>query len=110
MYYVIQRHHGDPKKHYLAYSIPRYLSSEKSQNIIFEFQHEGTLKRKWAPKEDIILLTDDHELFQSILHKLELLKRSHLTKIDAVQAQLNHEIFSMLNAMQSEFETIKNNN
>lgn len=109
MYYVIQRHHGDPKKHYLAYSVPRYLSSEKSQNIIFEFQHEGAVKRKWAPKEDIVLLTDDHDFFLSILHKLEQLKHSHLAKIDAAQAQLNHEIFSMLNAMQLEFETIKNN-
>jgi len=109
MYYVIQRHHGDPKKHYLAYSVPRYLSSEKSQNIIFEFKHDGSVKRKWAPKEDIVLLTDDHALFQSILEKLELLKRSHLEKIDTAQAHLNHEIFSMLNAMQSEFETIKKN-
>lgn len=109
MYYVIQRHHGDPKKHYLAYSVPRYLSSEKSQNIIFEFKHDGCVKRKWAPKEDIVLLTDNHELFQSTLEKLELLKRSHLEKIDTAQAQLNHEIFSMLNAMQSEFETIKKN-
>jgi len=110
MYYVIQRHHGDPTKHYLAYSVPRYLSSEKSHNIIFEFKHEGSVKRKWAPKEDIVLLTDNYEYFQSVLEKLEHLKQSHLAKIDAAQAELNHEISSMLNAMQSEFETIKNHN
>lgn len=109
MYYVIQRHNGDPRKHYLAYSVPRYLSSEKSHNIIFEFQHDGSVKRKWAAKEDIVLLTDNYELFKSILEKLEHLKQSHLAKIDAAQTELNHEISSMLNAMQSEFETIKNN-
>lgn len=110
MYYVIQRHHGDPKKHYLAYSVPRYLSSEKSQNIIFEFQHDGSTKRKWAAKEDIVLLTDNYDYFKSVLEKLEHLKQSHLTKIDAAQAELNHAIASMLNAMQSEFTTIKNHN
>ncbi|WP_310439334.1 hypothetical protein [Sulfuricurvum sp.] len=110
MYYVIQRHHGDPKKHYLAYTVPRYISSENSQNIIFEFRHNDSVKRKWAPKEEIVLLTDDEQLFQITLKKLELLKRSHLERIDAAEAQLNQEIFALLNTMQSEFETIKKNN
>ncbi len=109
MYYVIQRHQGDPKKHYLAYSVPKYISSENSVNIIFEFQHNGAVKRKWAPKEEIVLLTDDQELFQTTLQKLEALKTSHLEKIDIAEAQLNHEIASMLNAMQSAFQTIKKN-
>ncbi|MDD5161021.1 MAG: hypothetical protein PHI47_13295 [Sulfuricurvum sp.] len=109
MYYVIQRHQGDPKKHYLAYSVPKYISSDNSQNIIFEFQHNGVVKRKWAPKEEIILLTDDQKLFQETLQKLETLKSSHLEKIDAAETQLNHEISSMLNAMQSAFKTIKKN-
>jgi hypothetical protein len=107
MYYVIQRHHTDPKKHYLAYSVPRYISSDNSQNIIFEFQHEGTVKRKWAPKEEIILLTDDKQLFQTTLKRLEELKHSHLERIDAAQTQLNSEITALLNTMQNEFEQIK---
>jgi hypothetical protein len=110
MYYVIQRHHSDPKKHYLAYTVPRYISSENSQNIIFEFRHNDTIKRKWAPKEEIVLLTDDEQLFQATLKKLEALKRTHLERIGAVETQLNQEISSMLNAMQSEFETIKKSN
>jgi hypothetical protein len=110
MYYVIQKHHGDPKKHYLAYTVPRYISSENSQNIIFEFRHNDTVKRKWAPKDEIVLLTDDEQLFQTTLQKLEGLKRSHLERIDAAEAQLNQEVFAMLTTMQSEFETIKKNN
>lgn len=108
MYYVIQRHHSDPKKHYLAYTVPRYISSENSVNIIFEFQHEGVVKRKWAPKEEIILLTADKQLFQTTLQRLEGLKSSHLERIDAAQAQLNDEINALLNTMQNEFDTIKN--
>lgn len=110
MYYVIQRHHGDPKKHYLAYTVPRYISSENSQNIIFEFRHNDTVKRKWAPKEEIVLLTDDEELFQTTLQKLESLKRTHLERIGVAETQLNQEISAMLSTMQTEFETIKKNN
>lgn len=109
MCYVIQRHQGDPKKHYIAYRVPKYISSKNSQNIIFEFQHEGTVKRKWAPKDEIILLTDDQELFQTTLTRLEELKQSHIKKIDAAQAQLNHEFSSLLNTMQNEFDTIRKN-
>jgi hypothetical protein len=110
MYYVIQRHHGDSKKHYLTYTVPRYISSENTHNIIFEFRHNDRVKRKWAPKDEIVLLTEDEQLFQTTLKKLELLKHSHLKRIDAAEAQLNQEISAMLSRMQSEFETIKKNN
>jgi hypothetical protein len=110
MYYVIQKHHGNPKKHYLAYTVPRYISSENSQNIIFEFRNEEGTKRKWAPKDEIVLLTDDQQLFQTTLQKLEEIKQAHLEKIDAAETQLNQEIFAMLNSMQSQFEIIKKNN
>ncbi len=107
MYYVIQKHHGNPKKHYLAYTVPRYISSANSQNIIFEFRNEEGVKRKWAPKEEIVLLTEDEPLFRSVLEKLESIKQTHLEKIDAAEAQLAQEINALLGAMQNEFETIK---
>lgn len=109
MYYVIQRHHGDPKKHYLAYMVPRYISSENSKNFIFEFNHDGVLKRKWAPKEEVVLLTENEALFKATLEQLESLKNAHLMKIDAAEMQLHQEIQSMLTAMQSQFELIKKN-
>ena len=109
MYYVIQKHHGDPKKHYLAYTVPRYISSENSQNIIFEFRHNDTVKRKWAPKEEIVLLTDDEVLFKTTLEKLEAIKRLHIERIDAAESQLNQEISAFLNTMKNQFEIIKKN-
>lgn len=109
MYYVIQRHHGDPKKHYLAYSVPKYITAENSKNIIFEFKHEGQIKRKWTAKEEIILLTDDKTLFQATLKKLEDLKEYHMEKIGKAEEHLNDEISMLLTAMQHEFETIKKN-
>lgn len=108
MYYVIQRHHGDPKKHYLAFSVPKYISSQSSENVIFEFRNDGQIKRKWTAKKEIVLLTDNRELFEKTLRKLEALKQAHLAQIDAAEQQLNLEISRMLTAMQDEFDTIKN--
>jgi hypothetical protein len=108
MYYVIQRHNGDPKKHYIAYTVPKYISSDNSKNIIFEFKHEGQIKRKWTSKEEIILLTDNKELFYATLQKLETLKNAHLEEINKAEEKLEHEITRMLAAMQNEFDTIKN--
>lgn len=107
MYYVIQRHHGDPKKHYIAYSVPRYISSENSQNVIFEFKHEGQIKRKWTSKEEIVLLTENRELFEKVLRQLEDLKQTHLKKIDTAEKQLDEAIGRMLSEMQQQFVTIK---
>lgn len=109
MYYVIQHYHNDPKKHYLAFHVPRYIASEKSKNVIFEFQHEGAVKRKWAPKEEIVLITEDLELFESTLRKLETIKKHHLERINTAETQLKDEIDAMLGAMQQEFDSIKGN-
>ncbi|MFA6188561.1 MAG: hypothetical protein WC680_04695 [Sulfuricurvum sp.] len=107
MFYVIQRHHNNHKKHYLAYVTIRYIAAKNTLNIIFEINQNGLIKRKWSPKEDIILLTDNKELFLTTLERLESIKNHHLEKIDAAQEQLNHEISHFHETMQKEFETIK---
>ena len=106
MYYVIQRHHNDHKKHYFVYAVAKYISSKNTQNIIFEIHRDGAVKRQWSPKKDIILLTSDKELFGSTLQRLEAIKEHHLEKINAAQDKLNHEINHFHAAVQEEFETI----
>lgn len=107
MYYVIQRHHNDHKKHYFVYAVTKYISAKNTQNIIFEINKNGVAKRKWSPKEDIILLTADKELFRSAVQRLEAIKEHHLEKINAAQEKLHHEINHFHTTMQEEFETIK---
>jgi hypothetical protein len=107
MYYVIQRHHNNHKKHFFAYSVAKYIAAKNTQNIIFELNQNGAVKRKWSPKEDIILLTEDKELFRTTYEGLEALSAKHLKKIDAVQEELNHEIDAFHQSMQKEFDLIK---
>lgn len=107
MYYVIQRHHNNYQKHYFAYAVAKYITAKNTHNIIFEIPKDGVMKRKWSPKEDIILLTADKELFRTTLERLETIKNQHLEKIDAAQEQLNQEINHFHESMQKEFELIK---
>lgn len=107
MYYVIQRHHHNHQKHYFAYTVVKYISAKNTQNIIFEITQNGVTKRKWSPKEDIILLTADKELFRTTLERLEAIKEHHLGKINAVQEKLNQELNHFHDVLQKEFETIR---
>lgn len=107
MYYVIQRHHNDHQKRYFAYAITKYISAKNTQNIIIEISHDGVIKRKWSPKEDIILLTADKELFRTTMERLEAIKEHHLEKINAAQEKLNLDIIQFNEALQKEFEIIQ---
>ncbi|HEX5623499.1 MAG TPA: hypothetical protein VFX57_03550 [Sulfuricurvum sp.] len=107
MYYVIQRHHNNPQKHYFAYSVIRYIAAKNTQNIIFEINQDGTAKRKWAPKEEIVLLTADKDLFRTTLERLETMRKEYLEKITLAQDQLNQEIQNLHNSMNQEFELIQ---
>lgn len=107
MYYVIQHVRGNPTKHYTAYTITRYITSENSQNVIMEFQKDSSLKRKWAPKEIIILVTADKEVFKSALEQLESIRAAHMEKINTIKTQLDHEVAIMVNEFQEQFILIK---
>lgn len=107
MYYVIQRHHNNHKKHFFAYMAARCIAAKNTQNVIFEINQNGAVKRKWAPKGDLILLTEDKELFRTTYERLEALSAHHLEKINAVQEELNNAVNAFYESMQKEFETIK---
>lgn len=110
MFYVIQKSYTDPQKPYIAYTVPRYIVSDKSKNVIFEFKIDGQVKRKWAPKEEVILLTADKTLFQSVLTRLQELKTAHLSLIEDAQRQLDQQINTFTKTINHEFEQIQSCN
>lgn len=88
MYYVVQLLREAKDKHFVSYQVPRYKFSEKNANIIFEFGEKPNVKRKWAPKEDIILLTQDKAFFQAFVGKLISLEEVHLQKIEQAKEEV----------------------
>lgn len=108
MYYVIQKKHFDPNLHYLAFRVPKYIANKNSKNIIFEFIIDGKAKRKWAPKDDIILLTDDADLFQKTLERFEAIKERHNQLIEEAKKRVDDAQRHYENAMQDEFLEFQN--
>ena len=108
MYYVIQALDGIKNKHFVSYSVPKYKSSSKNNTVIFEFGEKPNIKRKWAPKEEIILLTQDRQFFLSFLKKLKSTEEIYLQKIDEQQKKLDALFSEMKDEMQNQFTTMQN--
>ncbi len=107
MYYVIQILHGSKEKHFVSYQVPKYIFSTKNSNIIFEFGERPNIKRKWAPKEDIILLTKDKEFFQAYLNKLIEMQANYLKEISKAQAEVDRLQKVYEEQMYKEFKSFK---
>lgn len=104
MYYVIQVLHDCEKKHFISYQAPKYILSTKNKNIIFEFGEKPDIKRKWAPREDIVLLTQDKEFFTAYLAKLSAMQSEYLQKIDDAKEEMQRLLQEHKNALHSEFK------
>ncbi|MDF1881226.1 hypothetical protein JHD50_07910 [Sulfurimonas sp. MAG313] len=107
MYYVVQILHDAQDKHFISYQVPKYILSEKNTNIIFEFGEKPNIKRKWAAKKDIILLTKEKTFFQAFEAKLIKLEESHLDKINNAQEKLVHLQKQYQEQMHSELNSFK---
>jgi len=106
MYYVVQILHQAQDKHFVSYQVPRYRFSEKNANVIFEFGERPNVKRKWAAKKDIVLLTQDKSFFQAYVSKLIELESSHIEKInhakeevERLQKQYQEQMHKELNSL-----------
>jgi len=108
MYYVIQKKHYDPHKFYLAFRVPKYIGSKISKNIIFEFIVDGKAKRKWAPKDDIVLLTDDIELFQKTLERYDKIEEKHNELVEDAKRKVKEALKNFELEMQDEFFGLQN--
>lgn len=104
MYYVIQRRHNDPRKHFFTYKVPKFITSKANENIIFEYTLEGQVKRKWAPKQDIILITGDELFYKRVLEQLTSIEGEHLKKIEEAEKNLQSKFREMAEGMQKEFD------
>lgn len=108
MYYVIQAIHGIKNKHFVSYSAPKYIYSAKNENVIFEFGEKPDIKRKWAAKVDIVLLTKDKEFFLTFLKRLKNTEETYLNKIDEQQKRLDELFAELKEKMDGQFDSIKN--
>jgi len=109
MYYVIQRLNGIKNKSFVSYSVPKFITSPKNKNIIFEFGEKPNVKRKWAHKEEIVLLTQDKVFFANFLKKLKQKEADYLKQIDLQEQKLDTLYKELHKDMNQAFEAMQNN-
>lgn len=107
MYYVVQELHDSGEKHFITYQVPKYILSNKNENIIFEFGQKPNIKRKWANKNDIILLTENKAFFLAFVEKLKSVEKEHLEKINQAQKEVEKLIQQYQDTMHNELDSFK---
>lgn len=106
MFYVIQRINQSPEKTFLAYKIPKFITSEKNNNVIFEYTVNNEVKRKWAPKHDIIVLTRNKKFFEAVKKRLENKQNEHVEEIKSLESQLEERKEIAVEEMNKEMDAI----
>ncbi|MCD6258811.1 MAG: hypothetical protein J7J31_04310 [Helicobacteraceae bacterium] len=104
MYYVIKKQNTNPLSTFIGFKVPKYISSKKSDTVIFEFIQNDKPVRKWVKKEDIILLTDDREYFLKIYKQFEDVQKQQQVLIDKAQANLDKTLETFTETMQDEID------
>ena len=84
--------------------MPKFITSKTSDNVILEFNINGKIKRKWAPKSDIILLTEDPKYFKQKVEEFSKIEDKHKKQIEAVEKQLSAEVQNFADTMSSTFD------
>lgn len=113
MYYVIKRQFDTPLHYFIGFAVPKYIASKKNDTIIFEFEIDGKLTRKWVKKEDIILLTPDKTFFIQTMDKFKAVEAQQKELVDAAKEKLNQTLATYtetINAELDEFSELKNSN
>lgn len=104
MYFVIKKQNTNPLSTFIGFKVPKYISSKKSNTIIFEFIQNNKPLRKWVNKEEIILLTDDEEYFLKIYKQLKDVQKQQQSLVDEAQANLDNTLETFTETMQDEID------
>ncbi len=104
MYYVIKRMLDKPLTSFIGFKAPKYIASKNNDNVIFEFSKDGKAIRKWIRKDEIILLTEDQELFLKTMRQFEAAEAMQQKLVDEAQKQLDQSIVTFAETMHTELE------
>jgi len=110
MYYVIKKQSDNPSVCFIGFKVPKYIASKGNDSVIFEFELDGKTQRKWIPKEEIILLTEDKEFFLETIRKFKAVEATQQKLVNEAKDNLqkSKETFTeTVNAEIHDFEATK---
>lgn len=104
MYYVIKKQHNRPMQHFIGFSVNKYIAAKNNDNVIFEFNKDGKIERKWVKREDVILLTDDKKYFLETFKKFKETEEQQQKLVEEAQNNLDKSIENFAVVMNDEIE------
>ena len=104
MYYVIKKNIGNPTSCFMGFSVPKYIVTKGSDNVIFEFKKDGKVTRKWIKKEEIVLLTDDKEFFIKTMDQFKSVEATQQKLINEAQAKLEQSMVEFTENVNTEID------
>ena len=110
MYYVIKKQLDKPGSSFMGFAVPKYIASKKNENVIFLFQKDGKVIRKWVKLEEIILLTDNEEYYLKVLKQFQDVQDAQQALVNEAQANLEKSMTNFVENMNAEihdFEEIR---
>jgi len=104
MYYVIKKNITNPTSCFMGFTVPKYIVTKGSDNVIFEFKIDGKVTRKWVKKEDIVLLTEDKEFFIKTMDQFKEVEATQQKLVDEAQEKLEQTMVEYTENVNSEIE------
>lgn len=111
MYYVIKKQVDSLPNTFIGFAVPKYIASKKNENVIFLFEKDGKIIRKWVKLEEIVLLTKDKKYFLKIMKQFKDVQEAQQALVDEAQANLEQSMTNFAETMNTEihdFEEIRN--
>jgi gas vesicle protein len=102
MYYVIKKRRDKPGSTFVGFLAPKFIATKNSESVIFEFEKDGKVIRKWIKKEDLILLTADKEYFQTIMRQFKEVQQAQQAIVDEASKALEKSMEDFMETMNSE--------
>ena len=110
MYYVIKKQVDKLPSTFMGFAAPKYIASKKNEHVIFLFQREDKVIRKWVKLEEIILLTDDKDYFLKVMKQFKDVEEEQQKIVDEAHQQLEKSMTNFTETMYAqihEYEEIR---
>jgi len=110
MYYVIKKQVDSLPETFIGFAVPKYIASKKNKNVIFLFEKDGKVIRKWVKLAEIVLLTEDKEYFVKVMKQFKDVQEAQKALVDEAKANLETSMTNFADTMNAEihdFEEIR---
>jgi len=110
MYYVIKKQVDSLPETFIGFPVPKYIASKKNKNVIFLFEKDGKVIRKWVKLAEIILLTEDKAYFLKIMKQFKDVQEVQKALVAEAKANLETSMTNFADTMNAEihdFEEIR---